>query len=223
MSLWAKRHPESIDECESDSCSFPNSRAHFKLRHGGKTNTTKDQFMVSQAKTSLSTTSLLVYCFISFSIPSPSAAEDASLTGTWRHEASKAEATQRDEAIANATLNMGFLMRGRALEQLREATQPWKVLTLTIENDQLNLSANGRSTKITIDGPPTQVSGERGTGTTQARYEDGKLVMVAQTGAGTRTTVFHPSDDGKRLTLEVSLASQKLGKPLRYRETYIRR
>lgn len=201
----------------------PKARAPFKLLRGSKTNNTKDQFMVSQAKTSLSTASFLVYCFIAFSIPSPSAAEDATLTGTWRHEARKSEATERDEAIDNAALDIGFLMRGRAREHLREATQPWKVLTLTVENDQLNLSSNGRSIKITIDGPPTQVSGERGAGTTQARYEDGKLVVVAQTEAGTRTTVFHPDDDGKRLTLEVSLASQKLGKPLRYRETYVRR
>jgi hypothetical protein len=179
--------------------------------------------MVIQARTSLSTASFLVYCFIAFSIPSPCAAEDDSLTGTWRHEASKTEATEREEAIDNATLEMGFLIRGRAREHLREATQPWKVLTLTVVNDQLSLSSNGRSIKITIDGPPTQVSGERGAGTTRARYEDGKLVMVAQTEAGTRTTVFHPSDDGKHLTLEVSLASQKLGKPLCYRETYVRR
>lgn len=179
--------------------------------------------MVSQARTSLSTASILVYCFIAVSFPSPCTAEDASLTGTWRHEARKTEAIERDEAIDNATLEMGLLMRGRARELLREATQPWKVLALTIETDQLNLSSNGRSIRISIDGPPTQVSGERGAGTTQARYDDGKLVMVAQTEAGTRTTVFHPSDDGKRLTLEVSLTSQKLGKTLRYLETYVRR
>ena len=57
----------------------------------------------------------------------------------------------------------------------------------------------------------------------QARYKDGKLCMIADGEAGSRTTVFHLSEDGKRLTLEVSLNSQKLIKPIRYRETYDRR
>ena len=118
---------------------------------------------------------------------------------------------------------MGLLMRGRAREHLREATQPWKELTLTIEGDQLTFSSNDRSIKMTIGGPSTQVSGERGVGTMQAQYKDGKLFMTAVGEAGTRTTVFHLAEDGKRLTLEVSLASQKLVKPIRYRETYVRR
>ncbi len=171
---------------------------------------------------SMATTSLATYCFILCSLPSPSIAEDASVAGTWRHEAGKTEAAERDEAIDNATQGMGFLMRGRAREHLHEATRPWRELTLTKENDQLTFSSNGLSMKMTIDGPATRVSGERGAGTTQARYKDGKLVIIAQSEAGTRTTVFHPSSDGRRLTLEVSLASQKLGKTIRYRETYVR-
>ncbi len=52
-------------------------------------------------------------------------------------------------------------MRGRAREHLREATQPWKELTLTIEDRQLTFSSNDRTMKMTIDGPVKQVSGER--------------------------------------------------------------
>ena len=47
--------------------------------------------------------------------------------------------------------------------------------------------------------------------------------MIAEAESGTRKTVFLLSDDGQRLTLDVSMARQKLGQPIRDRDTYVRR
>ena len=104
----------------------------------------KEWILMELPNSSLSAVSLLAYFFLC-SLTSPSAAEDISLTGTWRHKADKAEAVELAEAIDGATREMGLLMRGRAREYLREATQPWKELTLTIEGDQLTFSSNDRS------------------------------------------------------------------------------
>jgi hypothetical protein len=112
--------------------------------------------------------------------------------------------------------------RGRAREHLREATKPPRELTLTEGKGQLTFSSNGRRLKMNFDGPPARVSGDQGVGTTQARRQDGKLVMIAQAESGTRMTVFLLSEDGQQLTLDISMASQKLGKPIRYRVTYVR-
>lgn len=177
---------------------------------------------MTQVKSSISPASLVAYCFMLGFLPSPSAAQDASLTGIWRHEANKSETSERCEAINDATKGLGLLMRDRVNEHLREATEPLKELTLTKENGQLTFSSNGRHSKMTIGGPPTRVTGERGEGTTQAHYKDEKLVMIVRAESGTRTTIFQLSDDGKRMTLEVSLDSKKLGKPISYRETYVR-
>ena len=158
-------------------------------------------------------------CFVQEGI----AAQDAPLTGTWYHEGDDAERAQRHDAIDRATRDMGALMRGRAHNMLREKTTPQREISLADEGDQVTVSRGSRRVTLTTDGSPTRVTGEGGAGTIQSLRQNGQLVVTFRGKSGTQTTVYHLSDDQKRLTLDISITGGRLPKPLRYRVTYISR
>jgi hypothetical protein len=118
---------------------------------------------------------------------------------------------------------MGFLIRGRARERLREATTPVQDLNVHDEGDRVTVAMRGHRITLTTDGSPKPVSGEHGAGTIYARRQDGQLVVTARGESGARTTVYRLSDDGRRLILDVRMAGETLPEPLRYQVTYIRR
>jgi hypothetical protein len=157
------------------------------------------------------------------------AAQDALLTGTWYHEgdstesAQRAERAQRYEAIDRATEGMNSLMRGRAREMLRAKTTPPPKINLADKGDQVTVSVGDRQITCSTDGSPRRVSGEGGAGTIQAVRQNGQLVLTARANNGVKTTVYRLSDDRKRLTLDISMTSKTLEKPIRYQVTYISR
>jgi hypothetical protein len=157
------------------------------------------------------------------------AAQDAALTGTWYHEggsteqAQRTERAQRYEAIDRATEAMHSLMRGRAREMLRANTAPPSKINLADKGDQVTVSVGDRQITCSTDGSPRRVAGEGGAGTIQAVRQNGQLVLTARAKNGVKTTVYRLSDDRKRLTLDISMTSKTLERPIRYQVTYISR
>lgn len=150
------------------------------------------------------------------------AAQGASLSGTWRHRGGETEREQRHQAIDEATEDMGFMIRGPARDRLRSVTTPKAQLTLQENGDSVTLGTGERRITLPTDGTATTVSGENGEATMRASWRDGRLVVSASREGGSRTTVYHLSEDGQRLTVLVRMTSDRLGEPLRYRAHYRR-
>jgi hypothetical protein len=149
------------------------------------------------------------------------AAQGTTLTGTWYHEGAAAERTRRYDAIDRATEDMHSLMRGRARDKLRAKTAPQGEVAITDEGGQVTILTRDRRVRFKTDGSPTRASGEGGAATIQAIRQKGQLVVTAQGQSGAQTTVYRLSGDRKRLTLNISITSKMLKKPLRYQVEYL--
>jgi hypothetical protein len=156
-------------------------------------------------------------------VPRQSAAQEPTISGTWRHLDVRAEQESRYQSIDRATESIGGLMRGGARSRLRDATAPEAEITIQDEGERVALATGGRRVVVSTDGSSTRVSGESGGGTMRATRRDGHLMVTVCSDDATRTTVYRLSPDGARLTLEVSLTSGRLSEPVRYRVTYTRR
>lgn len=156
-------------------------------------------------------------------VPHGAAAQDATLSGTWRHRGGEAERERRHRAIDGATENMGLIMRGTARDRLRSATAPRPELTIQDQGNRVTITTGGRTTALPTDGSVTRPSGDSQGATIRAQRRDGRLVVTAQRDGGTRTTRYHLSEDGQQLTLFVRVVNERLSAPLRFRLTYRRR
>ena len=149
-------------------------------------------------------------------------AQDAALTGVWKHSQDANEQAQRYAAIDEATKGMHRMMRGRAREMLRAKTVPQSGLNLSDGGNRITFAGQNHRVTFNTDGSPTRVQSERGTATVRAKRENGKLVVTSQAQNGVQTTVYSLSKDRTRLVLDVSVSGSKLKNPVKFRTTYHR-
>jgi hypothetical protein len=149
-------------------------------------------------------------------------AQDAALTGVWKHSQDANEQAQRYAAIDEATKGMNRMMRGRAREMLRAKTVPESGLNLSDGGNRVTFAGQNHRVTFNTDGSPTRVQSERGTATARAKRENGKLVVTSQAQNGVQTTVYSLSKDRTRLVLDVSVSGSKLKNPVKFRTTYHR-
>lgn len=170
---------------------------------------------------------ILVFCMtgcitVGFTQPAV-ATQDAILTGTWYHQGDANEKARRYDAIDRVTEGLNILIRGRARQKLRAETTPTQAITLTDKGNRVTIDMRGRRVTLTTDGKPIRVNSDRGSATIRALRQKGHLVVIVRGKNGAQTTVYRLSDDGIRLTLDISITGKKLGKSLRYQATYLRR
>jgi len=145
------------------------------------------------------------------------------LSGSWRHASSSAEAAQRQRAIEESTEAIPSFMRTRARERIAARTRPPSQIRLVVERDRVELSASGRTLSLTVGGPAIEVEGEEQRGRAQAsRGRRGELIISMWGDGGRRTTTYWLSEDGQELVLDVHIAPDRLPSPIRYRLTYRR-
>ncbi|MEQ9072877.1 MAG: hypothetical protein RLP09_03410 [Sandaracinaceae bacterium] len=145
------------------------------------------------------------------------------LSGSWRHASSSAEAAQRQRAIEASTEALPFFVRSRARERLAERTQPPSEIRLALDRGRIEMSASGRTLSLEVGGPAIEVEGEGGRGRVQAsRGPRGELIISMRGAGGRRTTTYWLSEDGRELVLDVEIAAERLPAPIRYRLTYRR-
>jgi hypothetical protein len=149
-------------------------------------------------------------------------AQDAALTGVWKHSQDANEQAQRYAAIDEATKGLNRMMRGRAREMLRAKTVPQSGLSLNDNGDRITFTGQNHRVTFNTDGSPTVVQNERGTATVRAKRENGKLIVTSQAQNGVQTTVYSVSEDRTRLILDVSVTGGKLKNPFKFRTTYHR-
>ena len=150
-------------------------------------------------------------------------AQDAAFTGAWTYSRDAHEKSMRCESIDQATNDISRLIRARMRQGLQDKTEPVAEIILNDRVDRVTVTGRNRDVTFTTDGSPNRVQTEHGIATIRAKRKDGKLVVTSEAPNGTQTTEYRLSEDGTELVLEVSISSDKLPKPVRFRTTYRRK
>jgi hypothetical protein len=154
--------------------------------------------------------------------PSDSTLVEAPLlvAGHWRAAETEDEEKQRLEAIEEATDDMGRFRRGRARSRLKERTSPPPSLMLEVHGSKVTIVSGDRRLELELGGSPIEVSGNEGAARLSATTENGRLIVVARSDEGERTTTYRA--EGAGLSMEVTMTSGRLAGPLQYATTYAR-
>lgn len=155
-------------------------------------------------------------------LPSGGHAQVAALNGSFTYDASASD--NLNAAIDGAVARMNFAMRPFARGRLRKTNQPYKRLTISHTATQVSVSMDGRAAIVTpANGTPIdwrREDGERLKVSTE--WENGALEHTFKAEDGQRVNVYSVSPDGRTLTMNVTLTSPRLSRPLTYKLVYRR-
>jgi hypothetical protein len=147
----------------------------------------------------------------------------AEFTGTYRLV--EAESDNIHQAIDAAVRGMNFVTRPIARTRLRRTNEAHREVRIERADGHYVIGMDDRApTRAPSDGTPVQWTREDGEVlevTTSVR--GGVLRQTFQAEDGRRANDFHLSEDGRVMTMRVTITSDRLPEPLTYRLVYRRR
>lgn len=155
--------------------------------------------------------------------PAGSAAQGAaSLNGTFTYDAAASE--NINAAIDAAVRDMNFAMRPVARGRLRKTNQPYQRVQISHNPQQVSVVTDGRAAIVSpANGSPidwTREDGEKLKVSTE--WENGVLEQTFKAEDGQRVNAYSVSPDGRTMTMQVTVTSPRLKKPLTYKLVYNR-
>ncbi|MDP1831621.1 MAG: hypothetical protein Q8K67_06155 [Geothrix sp.] len=146
------------------------------------------------------------------------AAQEPSLAGAWTQTKADDIAAAIDATVAD----MNFIKRPIARGRLAKVNPAYKKVAITLsdkevlvkfdEREPIHMPAGGASAPWTReDGDKFQVAAQVG---------KDQLIQTFKNDEGERTNIFKLSPDGKSLTMNATIKSPKLPKPLTYTITF---
>jgi hypothetical protein len=153
--------------------------------------------------------------------PAPGSAQGAaSLNGTFTYDAAASD--NINSAIDAAVRDMNFAMRPIARGRLRKTNQPYQRVTISHNAQQVSVVTDGRRPIVSpANGTPvdwTREDGEKLKVSTE--WENGTLEQTFKAEDGQRVNAYMMSADGRTLTMNVTITSPRLKKPLTYKMIY---
>lgn len=155
--------------------------------------------------------------------PAGSAAQgNASLNGTFTYNAAASD--NLNTAIDAAVRDMNFAIRPVARGRLRKTNQPYQRVQISHNAQQVSVVTDGRAAIVSpANGTPvdwTREDGERLKVSTE--WENGVLEQTFKAEDGQRVNAYSISPDGRTMTMQVTVTSPRLRKPLTYKLVYNR-
>lgn len=151
-----------------------------------------------------------------------SAQGNASLNGTFTYDAAASD--NINQAIDAAVRDMNFAMRPIARGRLRKTNQPYQRVQISHTAQQVSVTTDGRPAIVSpANGTPvdwTREDGEKLKVSTE--WENGTLEQTFQAEDGRRVNAYSVSADGRTMTMNVTVSSPRLKKPLTYKLVYRR-
>jgi len=158
-----------------------------------------------------------------FAVPAEGRAQtSASLDGTYTYDAAASD--NLNQAIDAAVRDMNFALRPVARGRLRKTNQPYQRLRISQDAQQVSVVMDGRDAIVTpangtvVDW--TREDGEKLKVSTE--WKNGALEQTFMAEDGQRVNAYTVNDDGRTLTLRVTVTSPRLKQPLTYRLVYRR-
>ena len=154
------------------------------------------------------------------SLPAGLHAQQASMKGTWRYNA---QASDNVMTAINAAVNrMNFVTRPIARGRLNRTNQPYQRVVIDFTQQQVSITMDQRSVINTpANGTPIKWTREDGEVFDVATAWEGHgLKQTFKAEDGQRANLYTVSNDGRTLTLQVTVTSPRLSGPLTYRLVY---
>lgn len=159
---------------------------------------------------------------ITLAVPAAAQEVAAPFVGSWTYVAQSGDVI--GDAIERGTADMNFVTRPIARRRLRATNSPYATMEIRVGGGSVTTLLEGRDVTSPADGRAiawTREDGEVMQVATSLR-DDGTLVQTFTAQDGSRENVYSVSPDGRRLTLQVTIRSERLPSPITYRLLYDR-
>lgn len=166
------------------------------------------------------TAGLLLLTFITITVPAWAA--NPQMAG---HYAYVPERSMNVAAAVEKTVEeVGFVLRPFARSRLNKTNQPYRHITLGMDQDKLSIITDQRAPIVVpADGSPVKWKREDGeVMDVSMTWQGDALQETFATEDGRRINRFELSPDGQELRMLVTVSSKRLPKPLTYTLTYLR-
>lgn len=164
-----------------------------------------------------------LFCALALALAAalPASAQQASLKGTWRYDASASDNVA--QAINTAVQRMNFVTRPIARGRLTRTNQPYQRVTVDFTSSQVTVTTDGRDPIVSpANGTPIKWTREdKEVLDVSTEWENGVLEQTFKAEDGQRVNRYSVGADGK-MTMEVTITSPRLPRPLVYKLVYNR-
>ncbi|HEX8701795.1 MAG TPA: hypothetical protein VF815_23405 [Myxococcaceae bacterium] len=140
-----------------------------------------------------------------------------SLQGTYTLDAAASDDV--NAAIERAIARMNMVKRPIARGRLKKTTQPYQQMVIEQTSSEVTTTMNNlKPISTPVNGTPIQWTREDGeTFDVSTQWDNGKLKQTFKAEDGQRVNAFSLSPDGSMLTMDVTVTSSKLSRPLLYK------
>jgi hypothetical protein len=144
--------------------------------------------------------------------------------GTFRFAGGDAQRTELAAAIDTAVQELNALIRGIGRKRLTESNVIRDTITIAVDGDKVTTTfAPGRTVSAKLEGASVPWTSDTGKPlTVKFSMVKGRLVQTFTADDGGRRSVFTLNEAGDRMTLSVTITSERLTNPLKYALSYKR-
>lgn len=159
---------------------------------------------------------------LALAVPPVLAAQAQALAGNYMLQAEGSD--NIDAKINDATAKLNFAIRGIGRSRLRKTNTPYRRLTIAHTAQDVTVTTDGRTPiRTPANGTPVRWRREDGEMlNVSTEWNNGVLEQTFAAEDGKRINRYSLSGDGRLLTMEVTIASPRLPKPLVYKQVYHR-
>jgi hypothetical protein len=142
--------------------------------------------------------------------------------GTFKFVGGEAQRTTVANAIETAVQELNALIRGIGRKRLTESNVIRESITIAVDGAKVSMTfAPGRTLSCTIDGPAVDWTSDSGKPVkVKLTAVKGRLVHNYQAEDGSRQSVYTLDESGDKLTLSVTVKSDRLTNPIKYALSY---
>lgn len=143
------------------------------------------------------------------------------LEGAYHYSGGSVQKSAVKAAVESVVDEMNALARGIARKRLNAANEVPSRLSIAAEGERVTVRLDGTTYTATLGGKSVKVRDADGN-RSRLRYEmhGESLHMILDGDEGDRFNVFTPRNDGKGVTMRVTMKSSKLPKSVVYRLSY---
>jgi hypothetical protein len=149
-------------------------------------------------------------------------AQTATLQGTFTYVPEKSDNV--DQAIEVAVSKLNFFVRSTARKRLREVNEPYQRIAIELTPTQVSITGDKSAPIRTApDGTPgVWKDADVEVFQVSTRWEGSVLKQEFSAKNGQRINAYEVSPDDQTLTMQVTVSSQRLKEPVKYRLVYRR-
>ena len=124
-----------------------------------------------------------------------------------------------NQAIDRAVARMNVMKKPIARSRLKKTNQPYQQVMIAQTSSEVTITADNRTPVVTpLSGTPIKWMREDGeVFDVSTQWEDGKLKQTFKAEDGQRVNTFTLNPDGNVLTMDVTVTSPRLSRPLFYK------